>query len=139
MSPIRLLTGFDGSIGRIGFWAGSALVALALLLVERLARATPYAPEIVAFAGMFALFPWTALGAKRARDRGRPWLYGSLLVAAIALLELAAKAGPDSRLAGLSLTLWLLALVDLGLMPGATPRHAETAIARLSGGAKPAA
>lgn len=139
MSPIRLLSDFDGSIGRIGFWAGSACVALLLLVMERLARTTAHAPEIVAFASMFALFPWAALGAKRARDRGRPWLYGSLLVIAIALLELAEKARPETGMAGLSLALWLLALVDLGLMPGAPPRHAESAVARLGGGAKPAA
>lgn len=138
MSPIRLLTSFDGTIGRAGFWTGSALVAGLLALVERFSAGSASAAEMTAFAGAFAMFPWAALGARRARDRGRPWLYGSLLVVAIVLLGLLAPMRPGDGLGGLSLVLWLLALVDLGLMPGKPLRPDRHAVARLHADAKPA-
>jgi uncharacterized membrane protein YhaH (DUF805 family) len=120
--PIALLIDFDGRIGRAAFWLGTALVALALALVEKAAarHAGAHAAQLVAFCGAFALFPWTALAAKRAADRGRPRLYGIGLVAAIVLLGLGsrlAEAATAQALDTLALLLWLVALVDLGLMP----------------------
>ena len=88
MSIIRLFTDLDGRIGLQSFWLGSAAVALTLFAVQRIAPqlADPAtAAMTVAFAKTFALFPWSALAAKRARDRGGSSLFGILLVCAIVL------------------------------------------------------
>ncbi|RDJ25007.1 hypothetical protein DWF00_17520 [Bosea caraganae] len=140
MPLIHLLTSFEGRIGRIAFWGGTALVALALLGVERAAAHLDpdYATQIVTFAGTFALFPWAALAAKRASERGRPPLYGAVLVVAIVLLGLASRfadAGAGRLLDTLSLTLWLTALIDLGLLPAGDARKP---VAEAEAGAKPA-
>jgi uncharacterized membrane protein YhaH (DUF805 family) len=135
---IHLLTSFEGRIGRIPFWCGTVLVALMLLGIE---RATAHlgdvrAAQIGAFASTFALFPWSALAAKRASDRGRPLLYGVALVVAIVLLGLGSRfadVATGRLLDTLSLTLWLTALIDLGLLPAGT---AHEAVAEPIGGAK---
>lgn len=119
---LHLLTAFDGRIGRMAFWFGTALIALTLALVEMAAsrHAGAYSAQLVAFAGAFALFPWAALAAKRATDRGRPRLYGTMLIAAIVLLGLGSglvDAAMSRFLDALSLLLWFVALIDLGLMP----------------------
>lgn len=123
MPLLKLLTAFDGRIGRASFWLGTALVAFCLWLTESLAarHAGAHAAQVTAFAGAFALFPWSALAAKRARDRSRPWLYGPALVIAIVLLGLGPvllPSMPRDAPALLSLLLWLIALIDLGLLPG---------------------
>lgn len=123
MTLFRLFTDFDGRIGLRWFWFGSAMVALGLhgvalvapLLVGR------SAPTLVAFAGAFALFPWAALAAKRANDRGGSALFGILLVCAIVLpgqLEPVLAGVWMASLDTISLIAWIVALIDLGLMPG---------------------
>jgi uncharacterized membrane protein YhaH (DUF805 family) len=151
MSLFRLFTDFDGRIGLGRFWLGSALVAFVLLGIRQTAPAlfAFEAEKIVAFSQAFALFPWAALAAKRATDRGSAPLYGIMLICAIALpgqfqpwLPYAWAASLDT----VSLIAWLFALVDLGLMPTAqdgeplaadgvdakagawTPPHAPTSI-----------
>ena len=80
------------------------------------------AAAALAFAQSFALFPWAALAAKRAVDRGSSALYGIVLICAIVLpgqiqpwLPYAWAPSLDT----VSLIAWLFALVDLGLMPSA--------------------
>ena len=73
MSLIRLFSDFDGRIGLRTFWLGSIAVALTLLAIQRtvpLLVGYRDAIMIVAFVKAFALFPWAALAAKRATDRG---------------------------------------------------------------------
>jgi uncharacterized membrane protein YhaH (DUF805 family) len=125
MSTFRLLTDFDGRIGRGQFWLGSILIALVLLAVQELAEllVSPLtARQYAAFAGAFALFPWAALAAKRAVDRGGASLFGILLVCAIVLPgqlrpHLSTMWAPS--LDTIALLAWIVALVDLGLMPSA--------------------
>jgi len=127
MTLIRLFTDLDGRIGLRQFWLGSIALTLCLLAVQ---WAAPYLVEkptaisIVAFAKAFALFPWAALAAKRATDRGGSALFGIFLVCAIVLpTELRPHLGYAWRpsLEAISTIAWLIALVDLGLMPGAEP------------------
>lgn len=122
MSLFRLLTDFDGRIGLGRFWLGSALVTFALLGVQQTAPMLfgHNAAAAVAFAQSFALFPWAALAAKRATDRGSSALYGIVLICTIVLpgqiqpwLPYAWAPSLDT----VSLIAWLFALVDLGLMP----------------------
>lgn len=122
MSLIRLLTDFDGRIGLRQFWLGSALIALALFGIQKVAPALFFfqAEKIVAFANAFALFPWVALAAKRATDRGSAPLYGIILICAIVLPGQLQPWLPylwAPSLDTVSLIAWLFALVDLGLMP----------------------
>ena len=151
MSFFRLFTDFEGRIGLRRFWLGSALVALALLGVQKLAPTLFFfhAEKVIAFANAFALFPWAALAAKRATDRGSAPLYGIVLICTIVLpgqlqpwLPFAWAPSLDT----VSLIAWLFALVDLGLMPSVqggerlaardgdakarawTPPHASTSI-----------
>jgi uncharacterized membrane protein YhaH (DUF805 family) len=140
MSLVRLFTDFDGRIDRRRFWLGSIALAFCLLAVQwsapRLAD-RDMAAMIVAFANAFALFPWAALAAKRAADRGGSSLFGILLICAIVLpRELRPVLGYvwDPSLVAISTMAWLVALVDLGLMPG-VDRDA-TALAEQEGGAK---
>lgn len=138
MSLFRLLADFDGRIGLGRFWLGSALVAFALLGVQQMAPILVghSAGPTVAFAHAFALFPWAALAAKRATDRGSSALYGIVLICAIVLpgqiqpwLPYAWAPSLDT----VSLIAWLFALVDLGLMPsaqGADPLAADGADAK---------
>lgn len=130
MTLFRLLADFDGRIGLGRFWLGSAMVALALFGIQQAAPAVfgHDAERAVAFAQAFALFPWAALAAKRATDRGSSGLYGILLVCAIVLpgqlrplLPIAWAPSLDT----ISLIAWLFALVDLGLMPSAREALAE--------------
>jgi uncharacterized membrane protein YhaH (DUF805 family) len=127
MPLIRLFTDFDGRIDRRQFWLGSIALAFCLLAIQwsapRLAD-RDMAAMIVAFVNAFALFPWAALAAKRATDRGGSSLFGILLVCAIVLpRELRPALGYvwDPSLVAISTMAWLVALVDLGLMPGADP------------------
>lgn len=127
MVLIRLLTDTDGRIGLVGFWLGNALVALGVLALQQagLSVGGLAGDRIGAFAAAFALFPWAALAAKRAADRGRPRLYGIALVSAIVLLGLVAPLMTPGREQALVLAtslLWLVALVDLGLLPGVAPK-----------------
>lgn len=124
MSLFRLLTDFDGRIGLGRFWLGSAIVALTLLAIQ---QGAPHlfgrdARMITAFANAFALFPWAALAAKRATDRGGSSLFGILLVCAIVLpghLAPVLSAAWEPSLDTIALIAWVVALVDLGLMPSA--------------------
>ncbi len=124
MSPIRLFTDFDGRIGLRQFWLGSIALALGLLAIQWVApRLTDRytASLIIAFVNAFALFPWAALAAKRATDRGGSSLFGILLVCAIVLpTELRPVLGYawQPSLEAMSVMAWLVALVDLGMMPG---------------------
>jgi uncharacterized membrane protein YhaH (DUF805 family) len=142
MSLIRLFTAIEGRIGLAPFWLGSIAVAVSLLLIERVApQLAPFhAATIVAFAKAFALFPWAALAAKRAVDRGSAPLFGILLVCAIVLpgeLKPAMSSAWMPSLDTISLIAWVVALVDLGLMPGA--RADDEAVAAPPVDAKPAA
>jgi uncharacterized membrane protein YhaH (DUF805 family) len=141
MSAIRLFTDLDGRIGLRQFWLGSIMLALCLLGIQWGAPQVTdgyTAAKIVAFANTFALFPWAALAAKRATDRGGSSLFGILLVCAIVLpRELQPWLGYAwaPSLIAISTMAWLVALVDLGLMPGVAR---EVALAEQQGTAKPA-
>lgn len=138
MSLFRLFTDFDGRIGLGRFWLGSALVALSLLGIQHIAPTLfgHDAGRVVAFSQAFALFPWAALAAKRATDRGSSSIYGIVLICAIVLpghirpwLPYAWAPSLDT----VSLIAWLFALVDLGLMPsvqGGEPLAASDANAK---------
>lgn len=139
MSPIRLFCDLDGRIGLRSFWFGSAVIALALFTLQKLAPqlAPPQtARTIVAFAGAFALFPWAALAAKRAADRGSSPLFGILLICAIVLpehLRLYMPFGWRPSLEAISTIAWIIAFIDLGLMPSAqTEEAAEPATVKVS-------
>ena len=124
MSLFRLLTDLEGRIGRAQFWLGSAIVAVALVVIREIAPviSDDRAHAIIAFAGAFALFPWAALAAKRAQDRGGSALFGVVLICAIVLPDqfrsLLSSAWAPS-LQTISLIAWIVALIDLGLMPSA--------------------
>jgi uncharacterized membrane protein YhaH (DUF805 family) len=141
MRVLHWFISFEGRIGRGPFWLGNGLVALMLFLVERFAVrfGASSAGQIIAFAGAFALYPWSALASQRASDRGRPAHYGMGLVLLILLSALVCRmlpSGAPASLAGLfSGLVWLLALVDLGLMPGASTQP----LAERRTNAKPAA
>jgi len=142
MSLVRLFTALEGRIGLAPFWLGSVAVALALLLVERAAQhAVPLeAARVAAFANAFALFPLAALAAKRAVDRGSAPVFGILLVCAIVLpgeLKPAMSSAWTPSLDTIALIAWVVALVDLGLMPGR--RADDEAVATTPVDAKPAA
>lgn len=141
MSAIRLFTDLDGRIGLRQFWLGSIALALCLLAVQWGApRLMDWqsAKMAVAFANAFALFPWAALAAKRAADRGGSSMFGVLLVCAIVLPRevqpLLGYAWAPSLIA-ISTMAWLVALVDLGLMPGV---GRDAPLAEQTGAAKPA-
>lgn len=141
MSLVRLFTALEGRIGLVPFWLGSIAVALALLLVERAAQhAVPLeAARVAAFAKAFALFPLAALAAKRAVDRGSAPVFGIMLICAIVLpgeLKPAMSSAWVPSLDTISLIAWVVALVDLGLMPGA---RTDEAVAAAPPDAKPAA
>ncbi|MET3888948.1 uncharacterized membrane protein YhaH (DUF805 family) [Bosea sp. OAE506] len=128
MNLFRLLTDFDGRIGLGRFWLGSAVVALALFGIQRVAPSLfgYRAEQAVAFAHAFALFPWAALAAKRATDRGSSGLYGIILICAIVLPGQLRPLMPIAwapSLETISVIAWLFALVDLGLMPSARERE----------------
>lgn len=124
MSLFRLFTDLDGRIGLRQFWLGSLALTLCLLAVQWVAPYLvdkPTAISVVAFSKAFALFPWAALAAKRATDRGGSALFGIFLVCAIVLpTELRPHLDYAWRpsLEAISTIAWLIALVDLGLMPG---------------------
>ena len=123
MPLIRLLTDFDGRIGLRAFWLGSVLVALALYAVQLAAPriSADHAAQIIAFANAFALFPWAALAAKRAADRGSAPLFGILLICAIVLpaqLKSYLSIIWAPSLETITLIAWVVALVDLGMLPG---------------------
>lgn len=141
MVLIRLFSDFDGRIGLRAFWLGSAAVALTLLAIQKLVpqftdRNT--AQTIVAFAQAFALFPWAALAAKRANDRGSTPLFGILLICAIVLpeqLRAWLPFGWRPSLEAISTIAWIAAFVDLGLMPSAKDEAvAQPATAEASSG-----
>jgi uncharacterized membrane protein YhaH (DUF805 family) len=130
MPFIDLFISFEGRIGRKAFWLGTGAVALALWIIERLATRLDavHAPEIIAFAGAFAIYPWAALAAKRAVDRNRPRATGIAMVIGTVMLSLIAKAvsggAPASLMGYAAAVLWLVSFVDLGLMPSAPARLA---------------
>jgi uncharacterized membrane protein YhaH (DUF805 family) len=141
MSVIRLFTDLDGRIGLRQFWLGSIALAFCLLAIQwgapnLLDRRS--AAMTVAFINVFALFPWSALAAKRAADRGGSPFFGILLVCTIVLPQelqpLLGYAWAPSLVA-ISTMAWLVALVDLGLMPGV---DRDGALAERKGAAKPA-
>lgn len=141
MPLIRLLTDFDGRIGLRSFWLGSVLIALTLYGVQWAAPRLSYehAAQIVAFANAFALFPWAALAAKRAVDRGSVPLFGILLVCAIVLpgqIRPMLSSAWAPSLDTIPLLAWIVALVDLGMLPGKRP--AQEAVADAPAGAKAA-
>lgn len=139
MSFIRLFTDLDGRIGLRQFWLGSIALALFLLALQWVVSSLadkPTATSIIAFTQTFALFPWAALAAKRATDRGSSSLFGIVLVCAIVLpTELRALADYAWRpsLDAISTIAWLIALIDLGLMPSVEP---DRALAAQGGAAK---
>lgn len=141
MSLIRLFSDFDGRIGLRTFWLGSIAVALMLLAIQ---RTVPLLADrhttivIIAFIKAFALFPWAALAAKRATDRGSTPLFGILLVCAIVLpehLRLVMPFGWRPSLEAISTMAWVVAFIDLGLMPSAAE---DDRVAAASAGAKAA-
>jgi uncharacterized membrane protein YhaH (DUF805 family) len=141
MSLIRLFSDFDGRIGLRTFWLGSIAVALTLLAIQ---RTVPLLADrhativIIAFVKAFALFPWAALAAKRANDRGSTPLFGILLVCAIVLpehLRLVMPFGWRPSLEAISTMAWVVAFIDLGLMPAAAE---DDGVAAAPAGAKAA-
>jgi uncharacterized membrane protein YhaH (DUF805 family) len=141
MSLVRLFSDFDGRIGLRAFWLGSIAVALTLLAIE---RTVPLLADrhativIVAFVKAFALFPWAALAAKRANDRGSTPLFGILLICAIVLpeqLRLIMPFGWRPSLEAIATMAWVVAFIDLGLMPSAAE---EDGVAVAAAGAKAA-
>nr|WP_047573529.1 hypothetical protein [Methylobacterium sp. ZNC0032] len=141
MSLIRLFSDFDGRIGLRTFWLGSVAVALTLLATERtLLLLTDHhqAAVIIAFIKAFALFPWAALAAKRATDRGSTPLFGILLICAIVLpehLRFVMPFGWRPSLEAIATMAWVVAFIDLGLMPSAAQ---EDGVAARPAGAKAA-
>ena len=141
MSLVRLFTDFHGRIGLRTFWLGSIAVALTLLATERtvlLLADHRHEAMIIPVIKALALFPWAALAAKRATDRGSTPLFGILLICAIVLpAELQPHLGYAWRpsLDAISTIAWLIALVDLGLLPGARP---DRQLAARRAAAKPA-
>ncbi|MGE7470772.1 DUF805 domain-containing protein [Bosea sp. NPDC003192] len=141
MSVVRLFTDLDGRIGLRPFWLGSIALAFGLLTIQWAAvnlLDKRSAAMTVAFINVFALFPWSALAAKRAADRGGSPLFGIFLVCAIVLpRELQPLLGYAwaPSLVAISTMAWLIALVDLGLMPGA---GGDAPLAEQSRTAKPA-
>lgn len=125
MSPIRLFTDLEGRIGLRSFWLGTATVALALFAIQRAAPQLTdpaTAAMVIAFAKTFALFPWCALAAKRAQDRGGSSLFGILLICAIVLPEQMLAHVPFGwrpSLEAIGTIAWVVAFIDLGLMPSA--------------------
>lgn len=125
MSLIDLFISFDGRIGRKAFWLGTGAVALCLWLLERIVMRMEFshAAELIAFAGAFAVYPWSALAAKRATDRNRSRLSGIALVIGTVFLAMIGQAltgGASTSIFGiLSFLLWLICVIDLGLMPAA--------------------
>jgi uncharacterized membrane protein YhaH (DUF805 family) len=119
-----LLSSFEGRIGRREFWAGSIVLAVVLYLAERwLHHALPLrAPGIMVLLAALAIYPFGALAAKRAADRGHDARWGLILVllsvAAGMAARLAAGTGFAFAASMASLLVWLHALVTLGLMPG---------------------
>jgi uncharacterized membrane protein YhaH (DUF805 family) len=137
MQPIRDLAALDGPLGRAGFWLGSLLVALVVLALKHLPEdLLPFGADVPAFAESLAILPWSLLAARRAIDRGRSPLYGMLLVVGIVLLGLAGRVFPEEGYGLASLGLWLVALVDLGLLPG-KPGPAAAGVAPAAPAAKP--
>lgn len=141
MSLIRLFSDFDGRIGLRTFWLGSIAVALTLYAIQRtvpLLADRHDATMIIAFAKAFALFPWAALAAKRASDRGSTPLFGILLICAIVLpeqLRPLLSIGWRPSLEAIATMAWVVAFVDLGLMPSVTE---EDGVAAAPAGAKAA-
>ncbi len=141
MSLVRLFSDFDGRIGLRTFWLGSIAVALTLLATERtilLLADHHRAAMIIAFIKAFALFPWAALAAKRATDRGSTPLFGILLICAIVLpdhLRLVMSIGWRPSLEAIATMAWVVAFIDLGLMPSAAK---EDGVAARPTGAKAA-
>lgn len=141
MSLIRLFSDFDGRIGLRTFWLGSIAVALTLHAIQRtvpLLADRHDATMIIAFAKAFALFPWAALAAKRASDRGSTPLFGILLICAIVLpeqLRPLLSIGWRPSLEAIATMAWVVAFVDLGLMPSVTE---EDGVAAAPAGAKAA-
>lgn len=157
MDRRQLYFAFDGRIGRAELWLGLTVLGLlffivntvVLLAISYFGRYARIADEITgreAFLAMTliwiaALYPFSALLAKRLADRGRPrWLagvfvlpgavwYGSLVAAA-----LIGRTPPTPlwwQITAVAIGVWFL--VDLGLMRGkggaepfALPRHAES-------------
>ena len=133
MSLIRLFSDFDGRIGLRTFWLGSIAVALTLFTIQRVApllAERQNALVIIAFANAFALFPWAALAAKRANDRGSTPLFGILLICAIVLPEQLRpflSIGWRPSLEAISTMAWIVAIIDLGLLPSAAEQDGVAA------------
>lgn len=133
MSLIRLFSDFDGRIGLRTFWLGSIAVALTLFTIQRVAPLLADrhdARVIIAFAHAFALFPWAALAAKRANDRGSTPLFGILLICAIVLPEQLRpflSIGWRPSLEAISTMAWIVAIIDLGLLPAAAEQDGVAA------------
>ena len=133
MSLIRLYSDFDGRIGLRTFWLGSIAVALTMLAIQRVApllAERQNALAIIAFANAFALCPWAALAAKRANDRGSTPLFGILLICAIVLPEQLRpflSIGWRPSLEAISTMAWIVAIIDLGLLPAAAEQDGVAA------------
>ena len=85
---------------------------------------------IIAFAHAFALFPWAALAAKRANDRGSTPLFGILLICAIVLPEQLRpflSIGWRPSLEAIATMAWIVAIIDLGLLPSAAEQDGVAA------------
>jgi len=133
MSLVRLFSDFDGRIGLRPFWLGSIAIALTLLAIQRTAPLLAGhrdAAMIIVFVKAFALFPWAALAAKRATDRGSTPIFGILLICAIVLpeqLRPLLSIGWRPSLEAISTMAWVVAFIDLGLMPAASTQDGVAA------------
>ena len=132
----ELMFDFQGHAGRRDFWIGTALIAVFLLILERvLFRHWPmHAPLAMLLCGAVMIYPFGALATKRGRDRGHGENWGMGLVIAAMLTGIATKVlsgGPWALHASLaSIGVWLFTLVDLGLMPSASERPDAVASTR---------
>ena len=133
MSMTRLFSDFDGRIGLRAFWIGSLAVALTLFAIQRTVPLLADRQDtltVIAFANAFALFPWAALAAKRANDRGSTPLFGILLICAIVLPEQLRpflSIGWRPSLEAISTMAWIVAIIDLGLLPSAAEQDGVAA------------
>ncbi len=131
--PLRLLFSFQGRISRRRFWLGLAVTITIFFILAMLAaglfRAHVAAETALMAIAIAVVGYWSAaLIVKRLRDRGRSlWFYPVYGVAPLALYYasiLVAKPGsgdpgmPAVTFNTLALGLWLLALIDLGLLEG---------------------
>lgn len=140
--PVHLLFSFRGRISRRWFWLGMILVIIVFFGSASLAANMFHAKggaaaenALMLLAAALAAYLSAALIVKRLRDRGRPawWflIYGVIpFFLYYAALQIAAPAANDPGLPAVAcntaaLTIWLFALIDLGILRGVERTSAD--------------